>query len=121
MIETVKNADGYVVGYIEWQLLNHNGQFDVKGDYIYIQDVWINERHRKENVLKDLVVLVNDHPFGKTARYVYWEVFLGKNGGKIIDPNKMDGAHHKTIKPYKREYILNKILRKGQKNVKKAI
>ena len=51
MISVVKNKEGYVSAYIEWEVLDENGQFKDGGDCIYIQDLWIHEELRGKKIL----------------------------------------------------------------------
>ena len=108
MVETVKNSSGFVIGYIEWNLLDKFGQFG--NGYIYIADIWIHNLWKSDGVFEELVRMVDEHPFGKDAKFVYWD-FMKENGKRIFDNTRKD-FQAKQGRIYKRRYIADKILKR---------
>jgi len=107
MISVLKNDDGYVTGYIEWEIVNKDGQFENNGKYIYIQNVWIHPQERKTEALRDLAVLINKHPYSQKATHVYWELYKDKDNKKILENEEREWIYeNKRI--YQKDYILNK-------------
>lgn len=109
MIETIKNQDGYIIAYIEWEVLDDNGQFKNGGKYIYIQNLWVHEKYRYNNYTADLSQKIHDHPFSQKAEFVYWQVTRDVDGNKIIDEETRSHKSHRMSKAFDKEYILNKI------------
>ena len=108
MVETVKNGDGFILGYIEWNLLDKFGQFG--NEYIYIADIWIHDTWKSNMVFKELIRMVDDHPFSKDAKFVYWD-FMRDRGKRIFD-NTREDFQAKQGRIYKRRYIADKILKR---------
>ena len=73
MVCTLKDRFDYIYGFIEFQIVDYQGQFKDNGAYIYIQDLWIHPTAQGGSALKKLIKLVNDHPFSKDALFVYWD------------------------------------------------
>jgi len=112
MIFTLENQDGFVTAFIEWDVLDHRGQFDNNGDYICIREAWIHKSIRRSDALGELSLKIYNDKYTQKSRFVYWETFR-MNGKKITDLDKKDMAIHKNRKPILKEKILNKILKKG--------
>ena len=122
MVSTTKNEDGFITAYAEWQVLDKAGRFKKGGDCIYVQNIWIHEKYREDDkTFEHLVRLIDAHPYGKSARFVYWEIVRDIFGVKIIDEVDRTAFSRRITRPFKREYILNKILKKGRYHVKETL
>ena len=71
MIETLKNEDGYIYGYITAQLVNDSGIPDEEGNFVYIWDIFVHPEYRQSQTINQLITLI-DKRCGSKARYVYW-------------------------------------------------
>lgn len=110
MVGTFKNWDGFLLGYIEWNVLDKNGQFG--SEYIYVSDIWIHHKYKRTKIFKDLIKIIDTHPFAKDARYVYWDVAKDDKGRRIYDDTRKDFIT-KQSRIYDRKYIADKIIGKG--------
>lgn len=74
MLSTLKNSDEYIIAYLEWEIVNVQGQFEDEGEYCYIQDYWIHPNWQSENkiILAELSKQVSEHSFSKNMKWVYW-------------------------------------------------
>lgn len=72
MISYLKNNEGFIYAYAEWHIVNEMGTPKDGGDYVYIQDIWIHENLHNKGVLKELINIINVHPFTRFSNYVYW-------------------------------------------------
>lgn len=54
MIETIKDEQGKITAYIEWNLLDQYGHFDNDGKYVWINDLYIQKDLRGNGILKRL-------------------------------------------------------------------
>lgn len=74
MLSVFRNFDDFIVAYLEWQIVNAQGQFEDNGEYCYIQDYWIHPSWRSENriILSELSRQIADHKFSKNMKWVYW-------------------------------------------------
>ena len=50
MVGIVENDSGLIIGYIEWNVLNLNGQFSNNPEYIHVSDIWVHKQYRKSGV-----------------------------------------------------------------------
>ena len=113
MVGTVKNEKGFVLGYIEWNLLNKQGQFGGNAEYIYVSDIWIHDRFKKTGVFRELIRIIDNHPCAKDAKYVYWDFVRDMDGKRIFDDTREDFKGYKMSKIYDRKRIADKILKRG--------
>ena len=95
MVVVVKNKEGYIEAYAEWQILDKNGQFKNNGEYIYVQDLWIHERHRGRKMLNILIKLIDAHKFAEGAKYVYWKNL--KHNERVSRPFKREVAARQGV------------------------
>ena len=74
MISCLKDNNGFIFAYLEWQIVNVMGQFEDNGEYCYIQDYWIHPAWREEHkyILAELSQQINDHKFSKNLKWIYW-------------------------------------------------
>ena len=120
MISTLKNRYGFIHSYIEWQILDAAGYQQNNGAYIYIKNMWIHEKFRSTQSFKYLIDKIYKHPYSQEAGFVYWEVARDEYGKKEIEENPKECVNKRMSKIFKKEYIVNKIL-KGDANVIKKI
>ena len=116
MIETLKNKDGLIYCYIEWQILDAAGYQQTNGDYIYIKNMWIHEDWRETRAFNQVIKKINDHPYSQKAGFVYWEIVRDSDGVKIIEEEEREHKTKRLSKIFNKKYIVNKIL-KGDANV----
>ncbi len=95
MITTVSKLD-YVIGYLEWNVVDSEGDFDVNGAYIYVANLWVHPRFRQIGYIRELVRKVYDDKRGKHCPKVYW-----------IREEKYPERPPKT---WDKEYLVKKIL-----------
>ena len=74
---------GFIVGFLEFEIVNDLGQFKNYGEYIYIQNAWIHETLRNSLVLRKLITKVDYHKFCFNAFWVYWR---NDKTGKLTKP-----------------------------------
>lgn len=115
MIDTVKNCDGFVCGYIEWQILDSLGIQKNGGEYVYIKNMWVHPRWRNAVALKLLIKKIYDHPYSKSARFVYWETAKDALGRKILEEDERSFTVKRMSKIYNKEDFAEKTL-KGEQN-----
>jgi len=72
MIESVKNGDGSIIAYIEWQVVNAKGDFQDQGSHIYIQDLWIHKDFRGKKLLAELIGKIDRNELANHVLYIYW-------------------------------------------------
>ena len=112
MISTIKNNDGFVIAYAEWQILNYLGQFQDGGSFLYIQNIWIHEKQRFGDTFRDLIKSIDSNKYSKSADMVYWECERDNTGKKMLTDDSGKSVSVRLSRTFKREYILNKILKK---------
>lgn len=72
MISSLKNKDGLIYAYIEWQVVNAKGQYEDNGSHVYIADIWVQENHRNRGIMKRLLGKIKKHKFANGAYEMYW-------------------------------------------------
>jgi len=71
MIATLKNEQGLVYAYIEYHVLDKEGDFKEGGSYCYVQDLWIHTRSRKKSLNK-LIRRIDRDKRMNNVKYIYW-------------------------------------------------
>jgi len=108
MVSYKKDESGYIVGFVEWAIVNSDGQFEENGKYIYIQDIWIKPSHRKTIVLKELATQIYRHQFSQKSSHVYWEIYRNSKAKKIIDFNKEEWIHENK-RVYQKDFVYKRL------------
>ena len=89
MIQTLKTERGYVYAYIEYSIVNAQGQFQDLGEYCFIHHLWIHPEYRTTNShvrkIGELIQKVNEDKFMANVRFVYW-LRERRNGRQVIFP-----------------------------------
>ena len=71
MIETLKDDKGEIKAVIEWWIVDNRGQFDPKGNYIFVNEVDISKSSENNGVLKTFIKIITDKiPY---AKYCYFQ------------------------------------------------
>lgn len=73
MITTLKNDEGLIYAYMEWLVVDENGQQNSKGHYLYVIDSWIHEKYRDGRVFQRLQLEVLEDEATQGTTEVYWE------------------------------------------------
>lgn len=115
MINTIKNDEGYVKGYIEWSVVDKDGKCQRDGKYIYINNLWIHPDHRFSGLTGILSQQIYEHDYSKQAKYIYWQIVRDVDGVKIIDEEERSFQSKRMSKLFDKEYILKKVTIKGDK------
>jgi len=72
VIIDLKNDDGYIYAYCVYQIVDENGKTKNGGKYVYIEELWIHEKFRK-NTLNDIIAMIATDPNIFNSTDVYWE------------------------------------------------
>jgi len=72
MLNVLRNKEGFVVSYIEWNRVNEYGQIVKDGLWIHIRHVWIHEDYRKKKAMNKLIYLLDNELSSYGADLVYW-------------------------------------------------
>ena len=73
MIATLKTDDGYIYGYIEWYNLDVLCNIKDKGEYCWVQDLWIHNDFRGNGSLKELIKKLEEHEQNQNVTIVRWK------------------------------------------------
>ena len=114
MIDTIKNSDGYIVSYIEWEIVDSNGKFKTGGEYVYIQNIWIHENFKNVGLIGKMSEKIYEHPYSHKAKWVYWQIVRDIEGNKIIDEEERSYKSKRMSKIFEKEYIFKKVKLKGE-------
>jgi len=72
MIFNLKNEDGYVYAYIEWQVVNEKGLVDDVGKYVHIVNMWVHPDHRNNGCITNFTELIFQHNLTRQCEFVYY-------------------------------------------------
>ena len=51
MIEVVRGSDGNIIACLEWYLVDVNGNFDIHGSFVWIEQYEISDSHKQNGIL----------------------------------------------------------------------
>lgn len=75
MISVSKDDSGKVIAYVEWRQVGQSGFDKLKGEYVWLQNLWIHPDHRGKGILQELITDVltkaPDAQFGYFTREKY--------------------------------------------------
>ena len=97
MISTFKDDDGRVVGYLEWRQVGQSGYDKFRGEYIWVNDLWIHPTYKNHWAIYRQ--MMNEVLFkAMDAKWLYFkrEKYLGR-----------------VSKLYSREQLMNLLSREG--------
>ena len=80
MIVSIRNSEGFVVAYSEFEVVDNSGKRVENSDYLFIRKLWIHSQFRDfllGSVIKKIWRIIKH----KGCKYVYWE--RSKYGFKI--------------------------------------
>jgi len=90
MIASLKDEDGYVYAYIEWEITDGGVTLKKDGEYIYVQTLWVHEDWDGKDAIFELIPEINEHEFSHNAKWVYWNRDkYGDRVSKIFDRWKL--------------------------------
>jgi len=88
LIVTVKNDEGFVTAYLEFNIVDKFGRFDDDGDYCYVAEAWVHDSLKRTHVLWELVKKVCEHKNTQHCQWVYWVRERDPNDLKIYPVSK---------------------------------
>lgn len=98
MILSLKNEEGFIYSYLEWDLVDKDGSPHDYGCYVYIRDLWVHDSFDgREIILHYIQVLLNDRRT-RFVRYVYWL----RNGERISRLFKVSTIKKKFLNEIRR-------------------
>jgi len=75
MITYLQTKHRFIYSFIEWEVVNKEGQFQDHGEYVYIQNLWVHPKFRSgfaKGCIEKLIAKMNKHEFMKNVNWVYW-------------------------------------------------
>lgn len=120
MITTLKTNENFIAAYIEWLIVNKNGQLENNGEYIYIKNCWIHEDYRHDDILYRLSKMIYEHPYAKNSKKVYWAISK-YNGKKVLEENDIGEIKNSKIYVHDKEEILNHLKRSKDEIFKEMV
>ena len=89
--------DDKVTAYVVYHKLDKVGNFDINGEFLYVEDVWIHKSDREKNIVflmyRWLTDVLPSHP---TVKYLYWVRY--KYGDRMSAYEVLRGKRIKLIK-----------------------
>ena len=73
MLATKYDVDGKIVAYVEYDIVDHRGNYCEVGQYCFIRELWIHKSIRELNTWNTLRELVmNEHMKFPLVKYLYF-------------------------------------------------
>ena len=111
MISCIRNSEGFVVAYAEWETVDKSGQIKHNGDHLYIQNIWIHDEFRGY-LFGELIDLIYHHPYQERSTKVYWAEARDTTRRKILEEDDI-GKSYLSVKQsrvFDKESIYKKII-----------
>jgi len=71
MVKVLRTRKGYVKAFLEYVVLDQDGNINDNGKYLYINDMWIHKKHRRQKLMKILISELFQKFYGKIET-IYW-------------------------------------------------
>lgn len=72
MVSVLKDDDGKVISFIEWQVVDENGIQEENANFIFIRYYWKHESLRGDNSLNEIIKEILKDNRSRYALFVYW-------------------------------------------------
>ena len=70
-IEHIKDDEGKIVSFIEWNLCDKQGINTVGGEYCFVKELWVHDSFTHKNIIRYYINLI--YSKANTIKYAYWE------------------------------------------------
>ncbi len=85
MIVTLKNSEGYIKAFMNWNIVDQDGKVDDKGNYLFVYEAWVHPDHRNTLCLKEMIARVFEDSI-KHYKYEFVYYQSRKRGGMVRGP-----------------------------------
>lgn len=82
MLYTLHDKNDLIYAYVEFTTVDQYANYQDKGNYIYVQDIWVHKNYRNTDVRLQLYKHVAYHEQCENTFLVYWTRY--KNNIKIV-------------------------------------
>lgn len=72
MILTLKNNEGLIYSYFEWDIVRQNGQRDANGEYMYVRDIWVHDKYDGGEAIRQFIALLDADGRNLNVKWIYW-------------------------------------------------
>jgi ribosome-binding factor A len=88
MVIDKKDAEGRIIAYAEYRMVNEKGIDDERGEYIWINDVWVHKDYRTRNVFNTILqgFIARQAESYPWAKFIYWQ--REKHGERMSTYNR---------------------------------
>ena len=75
MLIDLKNEEGYVKAYIQFQVVDGESKICSDGAYLFVNGFWVHEKHRNEmkKILAGFIRKMLHHEETSCVAFIYWE------------------------------------------------
>jgi hypothetical protein len=73
------NEDDYVIAVAEYRIVDKDTTPNEKGLYCYIREFWVHPKHRRKNLIKEMIK--EEHKKYPQVCWIYWR--RTKYGGRM--------------------------------------
>lgn len=73
MLYTLKNSEGYIYAYMEFDIVDNNGKWKNEGNHLYIRDLFVHNNYDGEEVIKEFILKLDNDIRTKYVEKIYWE------------------------------------------------
>ena len=87
MILTHKNDDGYIYSYFEFDVVDKDGKWKDKGEYMYVRDIWIHPDYRGLTEINKYIAEAEELKETKNVQNIYWIRTKWDEDGNVISQN----------------------------------
>lgn len=64
-----KTRQGYIKAYMDYRIVDKDGNNHPEGEWLYIREMWVHPKHRNKRLPQKLILKAAEHKSPKTA---YW-------------------------------------------------
>lgn len=101
MLFNLKEIDGLIYSYMEWNVVDALGKTADDGKYLFIRDLWIHEDYKDRESIAQFIFMLDNDNRTKYVKGIYWE----------RETKTEDGTFQRKSKLFKRTTCLRRVIK----------
>src|SRR3990167_4911615 len=93
MVTSLKDIESKIIAYVEWRLVGQSGFDKQNGEYVWINDIWVHNNHRNNNLINRIIDEVMT--LAPLAKYCYFRRLKRNENLRMYTQSSFQRRRHK--------------------------
>ena len=102
MVTKIQDDNGFIIGYCEWRQVGQSGFDKLRGEYIWVNDIWVHEDYESKGFINEMISMILSKAV--EAKFCYFK--REKYHGRLSKLWKRESFERLTQKEYSMKGIL---------------